>query len=174
MTNPQNATTSETGSAKADPALLQMALAAQKDDYLRLAADFDNFKKRTRRDSEQQAAAQMVSFVQDLLPVLDNLERALACDQSNAPEQLHQGVKMTLQQLFRLLHSHGIEAVEDANRPFDPHRHEAVSVRRDPAQPDQIVLEVIERGYCRGDKLLRPAKVIVNDLAHSPGAHRAG
>ena len=67
-------------SPSADPALLQTALAAQKDDYLRLAADFDNFRKRTRRDSEQQAAAEKESFIQNLLPILDNLERALACE----------------------------------------------------------------------------------------------
>jgi molecular chaperone GrpE len=149
-------------------------LAAQKDHYLRLAADFDNFKKRTRRDSEQQAAAEKEAFIRDLLPVLDNLERALASEQSTASTQLHQGVTMTLQQLGQLLHRHGIEAVEDVGRPFDPHRHEAVSVRHDPHQPDQIILEVTQRGYGRGDKVFRPAKVIVNDLSHSPGAHHAG
>jgi molecular chaperone GrpE len=149
-------------------------LAAQKDDYLRLAADFDNFKKRTRRDSERQATAEKDAFIADLLPAVDNLERALASGQSSSCEQLHQGVEMTWQQLGQLLNRHGIEAVEDVGRPFDPHRHEAVSVRHDPRQPDHIVLEVIQRGYCRGDKVFRPAKVIVNDLSHSPGARHAG
>ena len=69
-----NASASGADSASADPTLLQTALAAQKDDYLRLAADFDNFKKRTRRDSEQRAASEKESFIQDLLPILDNLE----------------------------------------------------------------------------------------------------
>jgi molecular chaperone GrpE len=149
-------------------------LAAQKDEYLRLAADFDNFKKRTRRDSEQQAAAQKEAFIGDLLPALDNLERALASDQSSASAPLHQGVTMTLQQLSQLLQQHGIEAVEDVGQPFDPHRHEAVSIRHDLSQPDQIVLEVVQRGYCRGEHVFRPAKVIVNDLDHSPGARDAG
>ena len=157
----------------ADPAILQKELAALKNDYLRLAADFDNFRKRTRRDTGRQAAAEKESFILDLLPVLDNLERALASEQSISSEQLQQGVEMTLQQLGQLLQHHGIEAVEDVGQPFDPHWHEAVSLRHDRSQPDHIVLEVIQRGYCHGDKVFRPAKVVVNDLSHSPGASHA-
>ena len=154
-----------TDSASSD----NIALAEQKDRYLRLAADFDNFKKRTRRDSGLAAAAEKESFIHDLLPVLDNLERALTAETSPAFTPLHQGVAITLQQLSRLLHSHGIEAVEDVGRLFNPHRHEAVGTRHDPSQPDQTVLEVIQHGYCRGDHVFRPAKVIVNVLDHSPG-----
>jgi molecular chaperone GrpE len=172
-TDSQNAPASAADSTLANPAILQKEFAAQKDDYLRLAADFDNFKKRTRRDSERQASAEKESFILDLLRVLDNLERALASEQSISPEQLHQGVEMTSQQLGQLLQRHGIGAVEDVGRPFDPHRHEAVSLRHDRSQPDHIVLEVIQRGYCRGDEVFRPAKVIVNDLGPSPGASRA-
>jgi molecular chaperone GrpE len=168
-----NPPTLVTDAASVDPALLQTALAAQKDDYLRLAADFDNFRKRTRRDSEQQAAAEKESFIRDLLPILDNLERALACEGATSSGPLHQGVAMTLQQLGGLLHRHGIETVEDVGRPFDPHRHEAVAVGQDPSQSDHLVLKVIQRGYCRGDKVFRPAKVIVNDLGHSSGGDRA-
>ena len=160
-------------SPSADPALLQTALAAQKDDYLRLAADFDNFRKRTRRDSEQQAAAEKESFIQNLRPILDNLERALACERSTSSASLRQGVEMTLQLLGRLLQSHGIEAVEDLGKPFDPHRHEAVSVRHDSRLPEQNVIEVVQRGYIRGEKVFRPAMVIVNDSGHSPEADRA-
>ena len=156
------------------PAGLQQELAAQKDDYLRLAADFDNYKKRTRRDAERQGAAEKESFIGDLLPVLDNLERALASDQASSSAPLHQGVTLTLQQVGQLLHRHGIEPVADVGRPFDPHRHEAVAVRQDPRQPDQTILEVTQRGYDRGDRVFRPAKVIVNDLRPSPGASHAG
>lgn len=159
-------------SPSADPALLQTALAAQKDDYLRLAADFDNFRKRTRRDSEQQAAVEKEAFIQDLLPILDNLERALACEGATSAAQLHQGVEMTLKQLAGLLQRHGIDPVEALGQPFDPHRHEAVAVGHDPRQPDHIVLEVVQRGYCRGDKVFRPAKVIVNDPGQSSGTGR--
>jgi len=169
----QNTSAPITDPPSAGPTLLENELALQADKYLRLAADFDNFKKRTRRDSEQQAAAQKESFIRDLLPVLDNLERALACDKSNTSPQLHQGVEMTLKQLAHLLHHHGIESVEDVGKPFDPHRHEAISVGHDRNQPDHVVLEVVQRGYCRHDKVFRPAKVIVNDPGHSPGVNHA-
>jgi molecular chaperone GrpE len=159
--------------ASADPAVLQKELAAQKDDYLRLAADFDNFQKRTQRDSNQQAAVEKEAFIRDLLPILDNLERALASGQSISSEPLHQGVTMTLQQVGQLLRRNGIKAVEDIGRPFDPHRHEAVSVRNDPCRPDKTVLEIIQRGYCHGDKVFRPAKVIVNDLNYFTGGRHA-
>jgi molecular chaperone GrpE len=159
--------------AHADPAKLQKELVAQKDDYLRLAADFDNFQKRILRDSGQQAAVEKEAFIRELLPILDNLERALASEQSISSEPLHQGLTMTLQQVGQLLHRHGIKAVEDMWQPFDPHRHEAVSVRNDPCQSDQIILEVLQRGYCRGDKVFRPAKVIINDLSYFPGGRHA-
>ncbi len=156
-----------------DPARLQKELAAQKDNYLRLAADFDNFQKRAQRDSSQQAAAQKEAFIRELLPILDNFQRALACEQSISSEPLHQGLTMTLQQISQLLHRHGIEAVQDVGQPFDPHRHEAVSVRNDPGRPDQTILEVIQRGYCRDDKVFCPARVIVNDRSYFPGGRDA-
>jgi len=172
-TDTQNPPTSVTDAASADPAILQKELAGQKDNYARLAAEFDNFIKRTQRDSEQQAAAEKEAFIRDLLPILDNLERALTSEQSNSSEPLRQGVKITLQQVGQLLGRHGIEAVEDMGRPFDPHRHEAISVRHDPYQPDQIILEVTQRGYCRNNKVFRPAKVIVNDLSYFSGVSHA-
>ena len=153
--------------------MFRKQLASRNDDYLRLAADFDNFKKRTRRDTEQKAAAEKESFILDLLPVVDNLERALACEPSPSSQPLRQGVKMTLEQLNRLLQSNGIGNVEAVGHPFDPHRHEAVSVRHDPTQPDHVVLEVIQRGYCHGEKLFRTARVIVNEPRNSTGAGRA-
>lgn len=159
--------------ASADSARLQEELAVQKDAYLRLAADFENFQKRTRRDSAQQAAMEKEAFIRDLLPILDDLERALASEQSISSESLRQGVTMTLQQMGQLLGRHGIEAVEDLGRPFDPHRHEAVSVGYDPGQPNRTILEVTQRGYFRGDRVFRPAQVVVNDLSHPPGVRHA-
>jgi molecular chaperone GrpE len=157
-----------------DPATLQKALAIQKDAYLHLAADFDNYQKRTRRDSEREAAAEKESFIRDLLPVLDNLERALVSENVVSQGLLYQGVKMAWQQWIEILHRHGIDAVEDLGRPFDPYQHEAVSVQHDPSQPHHTVLKVLLCGYRRGDKLFRPAKVIVNDLNYSPGGPHAG
>lgn len=152
-----NARTSIAGSREAD-------LAEQKDLNLRLAADFDNFRKRTARETDRRAAAQKEAFIRELLPIIDNLERALASDASI--EQLRDGVRMTLQQLRQLLKRHGVETEEAIGRPFDPHRHEAVAMRHDPSQPDHAVIEILQPGYRRGDEVFRPAKVIVNDLNH--------
>lgn len=168
-----NPSASPTDSAGGNAGVIREKLAAKQDDYLRLAADFDNFKKRTLRDSGQKAAAEKESFILDLLPVVDNLERALACEPSPSSQSLRQGVEMTLEQLNRLLQSNGIEEVEAVGLPFDPHRQEAISVRHEPNQPDHVVLKVIQRGYCHGEKLFRPARVIVNDRGHSPGAGHA-
>lgn len=165
---PKPASESQTTTAPpSDPApagstALEKELAAQKDSYLRLGADFDNYRKRTRRDSGREAAAEKEAFIRDLLPVLDNLERALAAAPAIASEALYQGVTLTLQQLGELLARHGIEVVEDVGLPFDAHRHEAAMLRHDLSKPDHSVLEVIQRGYCRGEHVFRPAKVIVN------------
>jgi molecular chaperone GrpE len=169
----QSAPASVSDTVSNDPAILQQELASQKADYVRLVADFDNFIKRTQRDSEQQAAVEKETFIRELLPIIDNLERALASAQSHSSEPLFEGVKMTLQQVGQLLGCHGIEPVADRGRPFDPHRHEAISVQHDPTQPDRIVLEVTQRGYYRSGKVFRPAKVIVNDLSHYPGTLHA-
>jgi molecular chaperone GrpE len=150
-----------------DKRTLQAELAAERDRYLRLAADFDNFRRRTAREAERSAATQKEAFIRDLLPVIDNLERALGSDASTSPEQLRQGVQMTLQQLTQLLRLHGVEPEECLGRPFDPLYHEAVSVRHDPYQPDHLILETFQRGYRRGNEVFRPAKVVVNVLGHS-------
>jgi molecular chaperone GrpE len=142
-------------------------LATQKDLHLRLAADFENFKRRSRQEAETRAAAQKESFIVELLPVIDNLERALASGASRDSAQFHQGVEMTLKQLQQLLRQHGVESDEIVGKPFDPHQHEALSQGHDSAHPDHTVLTVLQRGYRRGDKVVRPAKVVVNDLTVS-------
>jgi molecular chaperone GrpE len=153
--------------------LLCQELAEQKELNLQLIEDFENFKRRSRQEGEARAAAQKESFIQDLLPFIDNLERALASGAAPGSLQFHQGVEMTLQQLRQLLMQHGIEIEESVGKMFDPHRHEAVSQRRDPAQADRAILEVFQCGYRRGEKVFRPAKVVVNDLAHPKRARHA-
>ena len=148
---------------------LQAAVADQKDRYLRLASDFDNFRKRTAQEYESRSAAQKEAFIRELLPVIDNLERALSSDATT--EQLRNGVRITLQQLNQLLRAHGIEPQESLGLIFDPHRHEAIAARHEPTQPDHSILEVFQRGYHRGDDVFRPAKVIINDLSLPRGTN---
>lgn len=159
-----NASVVEAVLAESD--LLRIEVEGQKELNLRLTADFENFRRRTRQEGEDRAAAQKESFIQELLPAIDNLERALAFGASHNSRQFHQGVEMTLQQLLLLLQQHGIETEESVGQPFDPRRHEAVSQRRDPAQAEHTILEVFQRGYRRGEKVFRPAKVMVNDWTH--------
>ena len=146
---------------------METELARQKDLYLGLAADFANFRKRTAEEAERRAGMKKEAFIKELLPAIDNLERALAIGVSASKEQLLHGVQMTLQQLHQLLHNHGIEPEESLGRSFDPHRHEAIRIRHDPSKSDQSVLEVFQCGYRRGAEIFRPAKVVVNDLCQT-------
>jgi len=165
-----DATPVETAATESDALLKD--LAEQKDLHLRLTADFENFKRRSRQESESRAVAQKDSFIVELLPIVDNLERALASGASRDSGQFHQGVEMTLKQLQQLLKQHGVASGEIVGQPFDPHRHEALSQGHDPAQPDHAILSVLQRGYQRGEKVIRPAKVVVNDLtASKPTRH---
>ncbi len=151
---------------------LKDGLAEQKEKYLRLAAEFSNFRKRTAHEFDTRAAAQKDAFIHELLPVIDNLERALASDNLTV-EQLRQGVQLTLQQLHQLLRRHGIEPEESLGETFDPHQHEAIAARYDSSKPDHTVLEIFQRGYRRNQEVFRPAKVVVNDWSKK-GAHRHG
>ena len=127
------------------------------DRYLRLAADFENYKKRIARDRERDAAAQKIALVSDLLPVVDNLERGLA----TATE--HEGIKMVLDLFIGVLKRHGFHPREDLGSPFDGRFHDAIAIGKNPEFPPMTVIEVWQRGWMRGDALFRPAKVLVND-----------
>jgi len=144
-------------------------LRREKELYLRLAADFENFRRRTAQETDRRARANKDDFIRDLLPIIDNLERAMAASDSSSPAQLREGVKMILQQLHQLLRNHGIERQQTNGHPFNPNQHEAIGLRQDPFQPDGVILETAQPGYRRGDEVLRPAKVIVNEVKEKPG-----
>ena len=112
MKTDPDSTSPETTSADEEIGALQAEVATQKDRYLRLAADFDSFRKRTAQETERRAAAQKEAFIHELLPVIDNLERARGAGVSTSTEQLRQGVQITLQQLYQLLRRHNIEPEE--------------------------------------------------------------
>jgi len=130
------------------------------DRYLRLAADFDNYKKRVSRDREREAGAQKIALVSDLLPIVDNLERALA---TRGEAELRDGVKMALDLFISVLRRHGFQPREDLGCPFDARFHDAIAVGKNPDFAPMAVIEVWQRGWMRGDALFRPAKVLVND-----------
>jgi molecular chaperone GrpE len=97
--------------------------------YLRLAADFDNYKKRIARDRERDASAQKIALISDLLPFVDNLERALT---TRPDAELHDGVKMILELFVTILKRHGFEPREDLGEPFDGRFHDAIAVGHRP------------------------------------------
>jgi molecular chaperone GrpE len=142
--------------------VFELEMADQKDRYLRLVADFDNYRKRMTLEMGQRAAAQKEKLMQDLLPVLDNLERGLSVGASSSSKELLEGVVMTLLQFKRILHDNGVEAEESLGITFNPVFHEAIGSRYDPSKADQIILEVAQRGYRQGKDSFRAAKVIVN------------
>lgn len=127
------------------------------DRFLRLAADFDNFRKRTERDLEAQARFAIEKFAVELLEVIDNFERAEKAEDPGTREGLVQ-----IHKLFRtVLERHGIRPIESVGKPFDPARHEAVVAL--PSENDEgTVIEEFCQGYCMHDRVIRCAKVAVS------------
>jgi molecular chaperone GrpE len=133
-----------------------------RDRALRLQAEIENFRKRQQRLAEERILADRERLLRAFLRVADDLERALNADGADAGD-LRQGVDLTYRSLVRLLDQEGAEPIDAAGRPFDPAWHEAVGTVphvRAGAAPDTVV-EVVEAGYRLGDRLLRPARVIV-------------
>ena len=153
---------------KAESETLRKELNHHKETCLRTAADFQNYRKRVTQETERRSAAQKEAFILELLPVIDNLERALE-SASTSSEKLQEGVQMILQQLRQLLQQHGIYSEETTGQPFNPLYHEAIATLYDPSQPDQVIQETFQRAYRRENEVFRPAKVLVND--HSRQEH---
>jgi molecular chaperone GrpE len=129
-----------------------------RDIYLRKLAEFDNFRKRVEREREEVRLAGVEEMVRELLPVLDNFERALqhAEDDSGA---FQQGVEMIAKQLWDTLERRGVQEVNPVGKPFDPELHEAVQTVEDSQHPPGTVAWVMLKGYTMGDRLVRPAMV---------------
>jgi len=146
------------------PADETAALRAERDQYLdllqRTRADFENYQKRAAREREQENRYSLFPLARDLLPVIDNLQRAL----ESAPEEspLRQGVALVKTQLLQTLAKYGITPIESTGMPFDPHSHEAVMQQPSDQHPEGTVLQTLEPGYRYHDRVLRPTKVIVS------------
>ena len=137
---------------------------AERDQYLDLAqrvqADFENYRKRAVREQERLVAHAHERLVRELLPILDDLERALEAAERHEEAQLVEGVKLVEQSLRNALRKEGLVEIE-TDGAFDPHVHEALLTQpSDDAEPGSV-LEVVQRGYRVGDKVVRPARVIV-------------
>jgi molecular chaperone GrpE len=133
-----------------------------RDRALRLQAEMDNYRKRQQRLAEDRIDAERQRLLRSFLPVVDDLERALAAPSGDG-RGLREGVQLTHRAALQLLQREGVEPIREQGRPFDPHRHEAVATvdhGRAGVAPNTIV-EVLEAGYRQQDQLLRPARVVV-------------
>jgi len=137
-------------------------LADLKDKYLRVLADAENARKRIRQQSEESVRVQRENFLRDLLPIVDNLERAVEAAQGGGNGQtIVEGVEMVLRALLDFLRSHGVTQVTSVGQTFDPQLHEAVDQVHSPQHPPNTVVSEFNRGYLIGDRTLRPARVAV-------------
>ncbi len=146
---------------------VQSEMALVQDRYLRLAAEFENFKKRSEREQQTSVRFASAGLLRDLLPVLDNLEQALlAADAgAKAEDKSYQtvitGLKMVLKHFQDTLNRFGIQSFSALGLPFDPLKHEAVMERENADVPSGQVLEEFQKGYMLHERLVRPARVVV-------------
>ena len=152
----------EAAKAPAEPTELEKALKAQAqehDQYLRLAAEYDNFRKRSQREKDAIYQNAVADTAKKLLPVYDNLERALKNDTSD--EAFKKGVEMTMTELLKIMEGLGIKPFGAAGEPFDPEKHNAVMHIEDEALAENTIAEVFQSGFTLGEKVIRFAMVKV-------------
>jgi molecular chaperone GrpE len=158
----------EGGAASPSEAKLRERLAAvekdRQDTYerlLRTAADFDNFRKRARKDADEARLKAREELLKEILPGIDNLERALVAADASPADAVLSGVRLVLRQFQSALERVDVKAFDSVGQPFDPTRHEAISQVETDDQPPGTVVTEMQRGYNIGPRLLRPALVTV-------------
>ena len=131
-----------------------------KEQLLRRRAEFENFRKRVEREREQAGTEAVAAVLKALVPVLDNLDRAL--EMGGDVASLREGVELTRRELMAILESQGVKVDDPRGQPFDPERHQALAHEPVPGFPEGTVVEVYRKGYSYRDRLLRPALVKVS------------
>ncbi len=136
--------------------------AAYKDKWLRAEADMDNYKKRVHKEKLEQLKYGYETLIRELLPVIDNLERAIEYSKKHSQkDSLYEGVELTLKLLKKVIEGYGVSAVHTVGEVFDPNFHEGLGVEEGEDYADNVIIREVEKGYIYNDRLLRPAKVIV-------------
>jgi len=142
--------------------LAQDEVKVLQDQYLRTLADMDNLRKRTQRDKEELAKFANENLLRDILPVVDNLERALEhAKQEHSSEGLLEGVQMTLTQFCQVLKKFGVVPVEAIGQSFDPSLHQAIGQLETTEYPSNSVAQEMQKGYVLNERLLRPSMVMI-------------
>ncbi len=146
---------------KTELELAEESIANLTDRLMRTAAEFDNFKKRSQREKEELYSVAVCDTIEKLLPVLDNLERAVAIDSENADNTVLDGVKMIKKQFEDALTSLGVSPIDAVDNPFDPEKHNAVMTEESDRE-ENTVLEELMKGYLYKDKVIRHSMVKVS------------
>jgi len=154
-----DSTLSRRTKAPAESAPMPQENLEYKDRYMRTLADFENFRKRSEREKTEFYKYALAGLLRDLLPVLDNFDRAL--DHAGDGDDFHRGVLLIYKQLYDILTKRGLKPIEQSGVPFDPKIHEAVVSEEDPSVPSHTVIAILQKGYFLHDRLLRPAMVKV-------------
>ncbi|HKW70904.1 MAG TPA: nucleotide exchange factor GrpE [Candidatus Dormibacteraeota bacterium] len=141
---------------------LESALAEAKDKYLRLAADFDNFKKRTRQEQLETIQHASADLIGRVLPVLDDLHNVLDHKPEGVDESWVKGLELSVRKLEEVLGTHGLQPIESVGAQFDPKLHEAVGHEESTEHPEDTVVAELRRGYRLRDRVVRPALVKVS------------
>ncbi|MCY3727702.1 MAG: nucleotide exchange factor GrpE [Nitrospira sp.] len=150
------------------------ALHALNDKYLRLAAEFDNYKRRVQRDQQDTIRFANEKLFKDLLPTLDNLERALQSGrEQDRIEGLLEGVDLTYKHFLDTLQKMGIKQVSSVGEVFDPAKHQAVGQVESTTIPENVIVDEYQKGYFVHDRILRPAMVTVAKTKPEPGDEEA-
>lgn len=149
----------------------------ERDEYLdslqRLQAEFDNFRKRVLRDGEQRTLRAQTEVIEELLPVLDNFERAMQAADEHDEKLLSSGVELVYGQLRDLLTRRGLCEIDAEGAPFDPNHHDAVMCQPSGEHEEGTVMKVLEKGYQLDDKVMRPARVIVSTAPDADGGKKS-
>lgn len=154
----------EAGSQQGEVDKLKEELENEQNKYLRLLADYENYKRRVVKDREEAEKFRSKALLSDLLPVLDNFERALASEDENENNKsLLKGVRMVYNTLLEAVKREGLEEVKSVGEPFDPNIHQAVMQEKDESQEPGTVLQELQKGYTLKGRVLRPAMVKVNE-----------
>lgn len=138
-------------------------LQQSEDHYKRLQADFANFRRRNEKEREELSSVVLQGLIKDLLPIIDNFERALAVEGATGTP-LHDGISMVYNQLMESLKKNGLEVIKAAGEKFDPNFHQAVMRVQDPEKEDDTIEEELQKGYMVQGRVIRPSmvKVVAN------------
>ncbi|MFP4347912.1 MAG: nucleotide exchange factor GrpE [Thermodesulfobacteriota bacterium] len=142
----------------------EQARQAEQDRYMRLYAEFDNYKKRTAREMSEFRKYATENLIKELIPVVDNLERAISSSGEDTQDKscILEGVEMTRKEILRVLEKYEVKPIDALGTPFDPNFHEAVGQEESETEADNIVVRELLKGYTMHDRLIRPTMVIVS------------